>query len=195
MTGRYIDDDNSIKRSHLIIALVFALFIASSLIYGLVTRNPDRSNWIKSIGRVYGASIVRSKWRKVEYWVKGKRHTGFAGACFEGNCIGDVYEILVNPKDYEQIYLLNDRPLFLKGEAVGETVGKLLENAKISTDDNYKEAFPFFVYYVNGKKYKRVQKIEVPLDSSLVLQKDMQFRVRYWLENPQRSILDYNEPR
>ena len=195
MKKGYVDFGNLVKRSHLFLVVAFLLLIAGGLIFGLTTNNPDRSNWVKSVGRVYGASIVRSKWRKVEHWVGGERYTGFAGIGFDGNCVGDVYEILVNPDDFEEIYLLDHRPLFLKGEVVEETIGSLLNTANITIEGKHKEAFIRFAYTVNGRKYRRVQMVKVPIDSPLTLQKGMQFRVRYWLEDPQRSILDYNEPR
>jgi hypothetical protein len=195
MKQRNIVKDGAIKRSHVLIALAFLLFIAGGLIYGLITNSPDTSNWMRSVGRVIHTSEVRSKWRKVEHFVNGKPYVGYAGVGFEGNCNGDVFEIRVNPDDYTEIYLLNERPLFLKGEAVEETTGRLLESAKISTEGDYKEAFPLFGYTVNGEDYRRVQKIKVPRDSPLVLQEGMRFRVRYWIPNPQRSILDYNERR
>lgn len=106
-----------------------------------------------------------------------------------------MYEILVNPNDYKDIYLFNSKPIFLEGESIGETIGELSEDSQIVIDENYIDAYPSFHYYVNGKKYRRIQKVVVPIDSPLVLQKGMNFRVRYLLENSQRSILDYNLPR
>jgi hypothetical protein len=191
MEQETIDTGNTIKTSHLLIGLAFILFIVGSVVYGLWNRNPDRSEWVRGTAQVIETFYGRTGGRKYVYKVNGKTYTAFAGRGFTGNCTGDVYEILINPGKFEDSYLLNDRPLFMEDEAIGETIGELQKDVKISTNGKYKEAFPLFEYHINGKKYIRVQKIKVPIDSSLVLQKGMKFRVRYWIQNPQRSILDY----
>lgn len=202
-------NNSKIKLKHWVLPIIFLTFILGNLLYGLITNKPDRSNWLKSEGRITGASISRSKWRKVEHYVNGIRKEEYTGIGLNGNCIGDVYEILVNPKNLEDIYLLNERPLFLKDEAVGKTIGWIKKDYKSEVITEYKGAYPKFMdydkgynhvsvryyYIVNNKQFQRVQDFSVPVDSILDFKKGMKFQVRYWLENPQRSILDYNEKR
>ncbi len=197
------------KKSEIITAIVCFLFITGGLIYGLSSKDPDRSSWVLSVGRIYLKSEFESRLRGVEHWVNGKRYEGLGGYGLEGNTVGDIYQILVNPNNYEEIFLLEERPIFLKEEKIGETTGWIEENYKLKFYKTYKGEFPKFMdynegfnhvsikyyYRVNNKKYSRVQDFSMPVNKSIVFQKGMRFKVRYWLENPQRSIIDYEEKR
>ena len=183
-----------VKPVHWILALISFVFIVCSLIYVIRNRDPERTDWVKGIAQVDFRFYGRTGGRRYKYFVNGKEYKGFAGKGLEGNCVGDIYEVLINPNDFSESYLLNYRPLFLERESIAETVGEITNDINSMPEDGFNVVRPEFSYFVNGKKYKRVQEIKVPTDSSLFLQKGMQFRVRYLLENPQRSILDYNHP-
>lgn len=67
--GKSVEKQPELKLVHWVMAILSVAFIIGSLIIGFSSNNPDRSNWLKSIGMVIYSN---GKWREVEHWVDGK---------------------------------------------------------------------------------------------------------------------------
>lgn len=156
----------------------------------------DTKNWHKTIGVVEYRTYGRNGSRMFAFSVNGKIiKDARGGKGYPGECVGDIYEILYNPDDYSEIKVLEHRPVFLKNETVGITIGIVTGYTKATPyNKEYLRIAPEYKYYVNGKKYIRSQVILLPIKLGLSVKKGMEFNVRYWLTNPQRSILDIVSP-
>lgn len=120
----------------------------------------------------------------VRFYANGKKHVVLSSQ-FEGMVIGDKYELKYENGNPENWDIIHERPVFLKGEKTGETVGTITKVSTISQD------FVRFEYTVFGKKYSRAQDFDKefhPLEGK-------KHKVIYWLKNPQRAIIDLKKNR
>ena len=180
------------KTSDVAAGVIFAALLIALIIYGFLVRKVDRSKWVKTIGVVKSLTYGRSGTRGVTFTTgEGAIEDALADYGLPGRCPGDTYEILYNPQDLREIYILEDKPLFLEGEAIDTTIGVITNSPKADVGDGYKRTCADFDYIGDSREYKRTQVIQVPFDKPLIIKKGMKFRVRYWLHNPQRSILDF----
>lgn len=120
-----------------------------------------------------------------------------------GSVLGEKYELRYNPKDVEVYVSIPWRPLFTPDEETGIAIGTI---SKIKDTRNKFNPFPIFVpvnnrdslpsfkvaykYTVLNKVYDRYQVLS-PANDSLneKLQVGQKFKVRYWVDHPQRSII------
>lgn len=168
--------------------------MSGSITYGILTKDPDRSKWKKTIGYVVARTYGRVGTRIFKYKVDGVVYESRGEQGLRGETLGDAYEILYNPRNPEKIYVLDHRPVFLEHEQTNFTEGVIVGNVGTSQYRNYLNLYPKYKYFAQGRKFIRAQQIQIPVDSSIHIEKGMKFRVQYWVQNPQRSILLYNEP-
>lgn len=105
-----------------------------------------------------------------------------------GYVLGDKFELV-----YDTIYpegvrkLLAYKPVFLKDEKTGFTIGEV----SFAKKSDYLFVFK---YKVNAIKHERIQFLENEVRTFRSLSKGGVYMVEYWLDNPQRSILYYDQP-
>lgn len=119
----------------------------------------------------------------VKYYVDGEKYVVLSSKT-EGMAIGDKYELKYEKSNPEKWDIVNERPVFLTNEKTGETNGIISKVSTISQD------FVRFEYTVHGKKYSRTQYF----DKELHLVVGKKYKIRYWVKNPQRAIIDLANP-
>ena len=120
-----------------------------------------------------------------------------------GAVLGEKYELRYNPKNVEVYVSIPWRPVFTPDEETGIAIGAI---SKINDTRSQFNPFPMFVpvanrdslprfevaykYTVLNILYERYQVLS-PANNSLneQLQVGQKFKVRYWIDHPQRSII------
>lgn len=124
---------------------------------------------------------------QVEYMALGKKRKAFVN-WWCGYCKGDKYIVKYDSTNPKWYIVLEDKPLFLKDEKTGWDIGTI--GGRMRSDDYILG----FSYFVGGKKFDRCQIMSKPVQDYPGLQKDAKYKIRYWLENPQRAILYLDSP-
>jgi hypothetical protein len=100
---------------------------------------------------------------------------------------GDRFKLIYSQKDPSKSKLISFDPVFTDDEDVFKTIGTIKD---ISNLEGHYVAFEFTV---EGIKYFRVQEINPQL-SLEDIDLSTQFLVYYWRDNPQRSVIELNQP-
>jgi hypothetical protein len=95
---------------------------------------------------------------------------------------GDKYEALYDSSNCRHVKILFERPVFSDTEIVGVTTGEIYEVAPFFLDLYVK-----FKYSVGERMYERLQYLEDKKYPEV--KKGAKFPVKYWVENPKRSII------
>ncbi len=103
--------------------------------------------------------------------------------------IGDKFEIIYEKFSPEKAKILFYKPIFLDNENTLVVEGYISDFIKIGRCHQLE-----YTYTINGNLYKQWQ-VLLPDYNILypVLKKGDKFKVKVWVNNPQRSVLLYNE--
>lgn len=135
---------------------------------------------------------------RYEFYVEGKRYEG--GYSFyennDGVVVGTKYKVAYNPSDPTQNHIQLHTQLFEDFETVGYSLGKVGPSIGIIQDerDSLEIIRLRFSFWVKEKRYRGVRNYIV--NSYGYLPKDIEgktFKVKYWVENPYRSIILLDE--
>ncbi len=180
----------------------FLTFLFNLIIYGLplylvisisiyyyqyYLNNTPKINIGRTVGCVKGRTTGRGPHSDiVEFTYKGKMYKVETSLdCEDGEKFIVEFE-KGNPK----INRVNqDEPVFLEDESVAYSVGYV-----IRLNFHFMKTITF-IYYVNGIKYEQSYEPSEDLKTKYPLFKEgKKFIVKYWIDNPKRSIILPNRP-
>lgn len=113
----------------------------------------------------------------------------FSNAVTYDYVLGDKFVIDYEKNNPEINKVREDKPVFLNNEITGITICEIKRYNTFFFNELW------FFYWVNGVKYER--DYDAPINSDELypnLKKGNLYKVKYWKENPQRSIILLNEP-
>ena len=134
-----------------------------------------------------------------EFFVDGKAYKG--GYAFYENVdmvvVGSKYKVAYNPLNPTQNYIMLHNPIFEDNENVAYSIGVVSPGISVYYAKQYKADLYKFTYtfYVNEKRYRAIEGYFLNINGSE--KKDFakkKFKVKYWVENPWRSIILLDEP-
>ncbi len=111
----------------------------------------------------------------------GEIRTVGGGGVIWGAICGDKYEALYDSSNCRHVKILFYRPVFSDTEIVGVTTGEIYQ---VGPPFIFKP-FVKFKYSVGERMYERFQNLEKYPE----VKKGAKFPVKYWVENPKRSII------
>lgn len=113
----------------------------------------------------------------------------YEGESYKSQIVGDKYIIYYNDVT-DRTRIMYHQPIFLDTENTKSTKGKI-----VSAHPWYSSNYVKFEYKVNGTKYLRLQRISEDFESKYPnVKKGQKYLVKYWMKNPQRSIMNFDEP-
>jgi hypothetical protein len=142
---------------------------------------------------------------RFEFFLDGRRYE--SGHAFyenvDGVVVGSKYKVAYNPSNPSQNQIILHKPVFEENEKVAYTVGQVgpkrgpgVTAIKTQSFGNDSIIFRFYSSYnVNGKKYKPVRNYVV--NDKGYNTEDInrnKFWVKYWVDNPWRSIILLDKP-
>jgi hypothetical protein len=169
------------------IPLIFLFSIVVFFIQHYNAKIP-RENIKEAIGTVTGYQVGGTSMRPAElaFSVKGKKYIIYISSNYD---VGEKFVVEYEKNEPKINKARIDKPVFLTNEKTSITVG-IVENY----NPNYFREISF-IYFVNGNKYK--QSYEPIKNSKLKypnLREGNKYKVKYWNENPKRSIILLDEP-
>lgn len=134
---------------------------------------------------------------KFYYFANGKKYyTKRSNTAYRQlDVIGESYKMLYERENPSDCQILTYFPIFLEGENILKKEGVVDRFFTRGRNSETKFYGIEFSYYVNGEKYKKSQNLQLDfLDKYAKPKKGDMFIVRYWVDNPQRSVIYFNEP-
>lgn len=135
---------------------------------------------------------------RYEFFVDGKSYKG--GYAFyennEGVVVGTKYKVAYNPINPEQNHIQLHTQFFEESEKVSYTFTEVKGISLIQVErDGFEIIRLSFTIVVDGKKYRAIRNEFINKEGykyeDIV---DKKFKVKYWVENPWRSIIMLDEP-
>lgn len=166
----------------------FLFFGFCYFLYFLININRPKNNLKTTIGTVvkYDRGLRGSVSSEFVFFYKGKSYSSSSDPDF---VLGEKFLIKFDSLSPIKNEVCTDKPLFLKNESYKITTGCL---DKLSTG-LFKTMI--FSYKVNNKNY--TQFYSPPTDVKLKFpnfKEGSKYKVRYWIINPERSIIFPNQP-
>lgn len=122
-----------------------------------------------------------------EFYVNGQRYL-YKASQTHGFVVGEKYRLYYDSIDPARFKSLNlAEPLFLKEEKTGMTIGRL-------TYYKSKEFVIGYDYWINGEKHHRPQELPKAARDIKTIAKYAYYPVEYWMDNPQRAMIYYDQP-
>lgn len=135
---------------------------------------------------------------KFQYFVAGEKYS-FLKTPNEDkfNVIGEKYVLEYDAENPEEHRVISYKPLFLKEEKTSFVKGNIRRVFKFKKFTRNGSIYAItFEYTVNERTYKKTQDLP-PNYKELypALKKGNQYKVEYWIKNPERSIIHLNQPK
>jgi hypothetical protein len=146
----------------------------------------NTSNWKIAYCQIEKIVPGRNGGREFIYFVDSNEYHGWTGAGYRGATIGDIYEIMYNPKNLKEYKWVNDLPFFLPDEVIGKVVGEI---TYVSTVRKNQFIYVEYKYRISNIFYVRLQPIPVDSIKELKINIGDKFTVIYAPDNRQRSVL------
>jgi hypothetical protein len=121
------------------------------------------------------------------YSVNNKKYS-FWGFYNKTLIIGDKFQLLYDKTNPNKSIIFPEKPIFLKDEKIKSYFATVIRIKK------YRKKQVHFKYYINNKEYTRIQYLpdSFSIKSDSILNR--KYRIIYWSENPQRSIIFLDKP-
>lgn len=169
-----------------VILLILVLFLY--LLYYLMNLSEPKNNIKTGIATVvkYSSGTRGGISSDLLFFYNKKRYFSTSSETF---IKGEKFIVEFDSLNPNKNKIRTDKPLFLSGEITKYTVGHLDKlNTKI-----FKSIF--FTYIINGQKFTQSYKPEQGINEKYPnFKKGQKYIVRYWIENPERSIILPNQP-
>ena len=150
----------------------------------------DDSNWIKTYAVLYYIGYGKSSTNRLAYWVDGKRFD-YHSSAYSAMIPGEKFEIKYNPDAPKEIKEYTWNPVFLTSEITLECIGEI-KRLFYFKKERYAIAFH---YKVGNKVFKREQDLPPNyLEQYPSISEGQKYKVIYWAENPERSVMYINKP-
>lgn len=146
----------------------------------------------KSAGKTSGMDAI------VEYIVNGvKYEVRTTSSAYEANVHGERFEVKYDKNNPAKSVVLTNKPVFLESESTGIEKGKITRLYRFAWGGG-KDATNYaveFEYIINGEKYKKSQELHPDYKEKYPeLTKGKHYEVRYWVDNPERAIIHFDNP-
>ena len=103
--------------------------------------------------------------------------------------IGEKYHVVYDSLDCENVRVLYANPTFTADERCRSTEGEVYQAISF-----FFEPFVKFKYSIKGKEFERFQHMDEGFkDKYPNIKNGAKFRVKYWINNPQRSIMYFDK--
>lgn len=186
------DEMNQSEKKITIIAVIFSLIFFTTLgviFYferqPIVFKQPEKA--VGVCNRIWGRSRTGYS-MEVLFWVNKKKYYYDMG--YDGNhVVNEKFMVEYEKSDPTINRVVEAEPVYLVGEEVKLTRAKVIrlyQNESSSRNNNNKIDFE---YYVNGKLYTKYQEVKKK-DKYKV---GKYYYLEYWVPNPQRSIIYFEE--
>lgn len=173
------------------IVAILIIVVAAGILIGVFIYDmtpPELKNPAYTIGvliEIESGSGTTGDDAIIEYSVNGKRYKAYTMAN-TGMIVGDKYKVKYDKSNPEKHLLLETKPVFLETEKTGIVVGTVNHLIKIGKNKLG------FIYEVNGIEYERFQLYN---KNKFTPEKGEQYQVKYWRQNPQRAIIQLDQPK
>jgi hypothetical protein len=166
---------------------IILLSIVSLVIFHYVSLEP-KEKIRKAVGTVIGYNKGGTSMRPaiLAFSLKERQYSVFISDNYD---IGEKFIVEYEEKNPKKNRARLDNPVFLKNEKTSITIGIVT-----NYNPNYFREISF-IYFVDGEKYE--QNYE-PIEESEIKYPDLKegkkYKVKYWDENPKRSIILLDKP-
>jgi hypothetical protein len=119
----------------------------------------------------------------------GSIKTEVQGAVISKAVCGDKYKAKYDSLNCHNIEILFACPVFFNTERTNVTTGEIYEIAPF-----FLKPYVKFKYMIEGNVYDRFQRLEKGVKEKYPeIEKGAKFPIKYWIENPQRSIMYFEK--